>query len=372
MSSERRPDVPAASGFPHHSDYLRPSETQHREAVSNRPEAFWPVAEQQRAEFLRRVGAANDKLATAGARLPDAFTVYWVRHWADGFWRATQHGPPSVPGVRALIEFGDAIDAAFRLHNRQVVEPSDVEFTYYNRNLMTKRGPSPLSSYGKTLERDKRVSPRKFPRLAAPAPDLAPRIGCEEFLAWAGFLADDAAMTPKQRANLNRVGVDAGGWCVANGGDVTECERIVNNLVVQLRRQTDAVAAERGIDYALTSESCNLHDALRTVKQWLRRLPPPTPPMPADIYAPLRDLAREQSKQLRSVLEALCDQAGELSLGDVKALCQWSDPIESAWNSLRMRLNRELAPLGWGVCTKAGRARLVPPATQKRPKTSAK
>lgn len=82
---------------------------------------------------------------------------------------------------------------------------------------------------------------------------------------------------------------------------------------------------------------------------------------PPDPYAELRRLARGLSKQERAVIEALCDARGELSLADVKTLCDWHAPIESAWNSLRMRLNKKLTSHGWEVKTQAGTARLTKP-----------
>ena len=265
---EDRPDTPAVAGFLHHSNYLPSGE-------ANRPEAVWPHTQRQRAAFGRRVAVANDKLAAAGARLPDAFTAYWIRHWADSFWRATRHGPPSVPGVQALIDFGDVIDAQFRLRDRHGDEPCDAEFTYYDRELLRGDRPSTLgphgmtsgggsatltgttfsffmlSPHGKTLERDGFATPVPFPRLATPAPALALRIGCEEFLAWAGFLARDSALTPEQRAELNRVGVYVGGWCVANGGDVTDCDRIAKNLIHQLRQFTNTLSRKLTIGRAV-------------------------------------------------------------------------------------------------------------------------
>lgn len=274
--AEAPPDPPPAAPFPHYGDYSPPGS-------ANSPEAVWPQAQRRRDAFVCGVAVANDRLAVAGARLPDALTTYWTRQWADGFWRATQHARPSLEGVRALIDFGDVVHAEFRLNGGRGTKPRDVEFTYYDRVPRRGNFPIPLGTHAKTLERDDRVSPIPFPRLAAPVPGLAPRIRCEEFLAWGGFLAGDVLPTEAQWADLNRVGVDAVGerggdtvgWCVADGGDVTECQRIANNLVVQLRRQTDAVAEECGIDYALTSESCDLFDVLRTVKQWLRRLQTP-------------------------------------------------------------------------------------------------
>ena len=80
---------------------------------------------------------------------------------------------------------------------------------------------------------------------------------------------------------------------------------------------------------------------------------------PADAYAELRRLARDLSKQERAVTEALCDVGGELPLADVKTLCDWQDPIESAWNSLRTRLNKKLEPHGWTLKTKGRAARLT-------------
>ena len=267
------PENAPTARFPHYDDFLPPG-------FAGRPEVEWPGADARRSKFVQCVEAANRRLAPADARLPDALYQYWTRHWAAGFWRATQHGRPSLEGVRALIEFGDVVHADFRLNDGRGTEPRDVEFTYYDRVPLRENFPFPLGTHAKTSERDNRVSPINFPRPAAPVPGLAPRIRCEEFLTWGGFLAGDLLPTEAQWADLNRVGVDTVGergddmvgWCVANGGDVTECQRIANNFVVQLRRQTDAVAEERLIDYALTSESCNLYDVLRTVKQWLRRL----------------------------------------------------------------------------------------------------
>jgi hypothetical protein len=351
------PAAPTAASpsarFPHYDDYLPPG-------FANPPEDEWPCANARRAEFGRSLNAANRKLVPAGARLPDAFYTYWTRRWADGFWRATQLGRPSLEGVRALIDFGDVIDAEFRLNNRHGVEPSDVEFTYYDRDPL--RGaegrPFPLGSHGKTLENAKHVSPDTFPRLAAPAPAITPRIGCEEFLVWAGFLADDAALTPELWADLNRVGVDVGSWCVANGGDMTDCQRIADNLVNVLRRQTDAVAEERKIDYAFGLEVCNLQNVLRTVKQWMRRVQSSTQAMasiqlvPAEENIPydlLMHFARtELVGKERAVIEALCEAGGRIlksSLG-VKQGVDWDDADEGFRNAQR-RLNPKIQPLGY-------------------------
>jgi hypothetical protein len=79
----------------------------------------------------------------------------------------------------------------------------------------------------------------------------------------------------------------------------------------------------------------------------------------ADGFADLRRLARDLSKQERAFVEALCDAGGELSLVDVKTLCDWQDPIESAWNSLRTRLNKKLESHGWKVTTKGRAARIT-------------
>lgn len=86
------------------------------------------------------------------------------------------------------------------------------------------------------------------------------------------------------------------------------------------------------------------------------------PESPADPFAELRQFARTELKgQERAVIEALCDAAGELPLTDVKALCNWQDPIESAWNSLRMRTNKKLELQGWKVITRGRSARLTKP-----------
>lgn len=76
-------------------------------------------------------------------------------------------------------------------------------------------------------------------------------------------------------------------------------------------------------------------------------------------YAALRAFARNRLKgQERAVIEALCDAGGELSLSDMKTLCDWQDPIESAWNSLRIRVNKKLQSHGWKVRTQ-GRAAIL-------------
>jgi len=81
---------------------------------------------------------------------------------------------------------------------------------------------------------------------------------------------------------------------------------------------------------------------------------------PADPFADLRNYARTKLKgQERAVVEALCDAGGELPLADVKTLCDWQDPIESAWNSLRMRLNHKLESHGWKLKTQGRTARLT-------------
>jgi hypothetical protein len=173
------------------------------------------------------------------------------------------------------------IDAEFRLNNRQGVEPSDAEFTYYDiEPLRGAEGrPFPLGSHGKTMERDRRVYPIPFPRLATPVHGLAPRIRCGEFLAWAGFLAGNAQLTVEERADLNRVGVDTVGergdemvgWCVADGGDVGECQRIVDNLVAQLRQFTIVLSRELAIGRPVLPHGVPLPDAIAIVTLWLER-----------------------------------------------------------------------------------------------------
>jgi len=84
-----------------------------------------------------------------------------------------------------------------------------------------------------------------------------------------------------------------------------------------------------------------------------------------DPFADLRRFARAQLKgQERTLIEALCDAGGELPLADVKAMFDWQDPIESAWNSLRIRLNKKLEPHGWKVKTQGRAARLTRPDTE--------
>lgn len=46
-------------------------------------------------------------------------------------------------------------------------------------------------------------------------------------------------------------------------------------------------------------------------------------------------------------------------MADLKTLCDWQDPSESAWNSLRMRLNKKLEAHGWKVKTHGRAARLT-------------
>jgi hypothetical protein len=83
-------------------------------------------------------------------------------------------------------------------------------------------------------------------------------------------------------------------------------------------------------------------------------------PKPADDpYADLRQFGRNTLKgQERAVIEALCDAGGELTMADVKMLCEWEDPIDDAWNSLRKRLNNKIRPHGWNLETHDRRARL--------------
>jgi hypothetical protein len=83
------------------------------------------------------------------------------------------------------------------------------------------------------------------------------------------------------------------------------------------------------------------------------------PKPPADPYDDLRQLARKLSKQESNFIEAICNAKGELRLADVKTLNDWQEPIESAWNSLRSRLNKKLKPVSWKVIVKAKVARLT-------------
>jgi len=93
--------------------------------------------------------------------------------------------------------------------------------------------------------------------------------------------------------------------------------------------------------------------------------PPPTPtPAPTsatpDPFAALRRFAHDHLKgQQRRVLEALCASDGVLGLEMVQTICDWEDPIESSWNSLRCALNQKLRPLGWQIRTFDRTARLV-------------
>ena len=95
---------------------------------------------------------------------------------------------------------------------------------------------------------------------------------------------------------------------------------------------------------------------------------PPTPPTPTpaltsatpDPFAPLRRFAHDHLKgQQRRVLTALCDSDGVLGLEMVGGICDWEDPIESSWNSLRCALNQKLRPLGWQIRTHDRTAKLV-------------
>jgi hypothetical protein len=82
-------------------------------------------------------------------------------------------------------------------------------------------------------------------------------------------------------------------------------------------------------------------------------------PADADPFAEPRQFVRSKLKGLeRKVMEALFEASGELPLANVKTLCEWSDPIESVWNSLRLRLNKKLASLGWVLKTEGRKARL--------------
>jgi len=86
---------------------------------------------------------------------------------------------------------------------------------------------------------------------------------------------------------------------------------------------------------------------------------PPTGPTP-DPFAALRQFAHDRLKgQQRRVLTALCDSDGVLGLEMVQTICDWEDPIESSWNSLRCALNQKLRPLGWQIKTFNRTARLV-------------
>lgn len=76
-------------------------------------------------------------------------------------------------------------------------------------------------------------------------------------------------------------------------------------------------------------------------------------------FSELRNIVRDQLKgQERAVMDGLCDAGGEKSLADIKMLCGWLDPIESCWNSLRLRLNKKLHSYGWKIITHDRVARL--------------
>jgi hypothetical protein len=80
---------------------------------------------------------------------------------------------------------------------------------------------------------------------------------------------------------------------------------------------------------------------------------------PADPFAELREFAHAHLKgQGRAVIEALCAAGGELPLADVKTLCDWQDPIDDTWNSLRQRLNAKIIVHSWKLVTHDRKARL--------------
>jgi hypothetical protein len=139
--------------------------------------------------------------------------------------------------------------------------------------------------------------------------------------------------------------------------------RQANNLPADVPLDQSTLAAAQGMLAHLDSLATSNMAMRQSVVDLAARLGGGTTPLssgPADPFVDLRRFARTELKgQERAVIEALCDANGELSLADVKARCDWQDPIESSWNSLRTRLNKKLGRLRWRLITRDRTARLT-------------
>jgi hypothetical protein len=63
----------------------------------------------------------------------------------------------------------------------------------------------------------------------------------------------------------------------------------------------------------------------------------------------------------RRIIELICENGGQIRLADLAVApeIQWSDPLDSCWNSARTALNRKIWRLGWSIATIDRTARLI-------------
>lgn len=275
------PVAPSTSdgGFPHHRRYLTAG-------MAHSVGSVWPRAERQLNEFFRCVEVANRKLGEHGSRLPDALVSWWVREWADAVPWHTNFGGYGVADIRALYQFGRRIDRELRLSESpaDASRPSDVEFTCYDRALVRDDGhgrsrPEPLATFGYQAEDRAGFVPVPFPRTEADGHALSPRIGCDGFLHWAGFLASADPLTEDQLRELGHVGyseVGRDGWCRATHGE--QYGRIVVTILDRLRNAITHVSDALGNAVELIPRKGRFDDALSRVSVWLARANPSPPP----------------------------------------------------------------------------------------------
>ena len=261
-------------GFPHYESYLPAQKTVSMAAV-------WPKAKAQFDAFQRAVKTANGKLAESKARLPQAFTEWWVWNWADELLLRTRGFRSGLADIQAVYEFGRLADGALRLSDTSAdaVYPRDAEFTYYDRPLLTKNRkggysrPHHFPSFGMPPDGDGSFVPVPFPRAPTP-PMLAPQMSCMEFSEWAWFLASPEPLTPSQLEELSHVGcTEAGlsGWCLTNSRHHEERRLFTTGLRKCFQAWVICVSDELGIAAVSLPEGSAFQDTLNAVSGWLER-----------------------------------------------------------------------------------------------------
>jgi len=266
------PPNPSVAGFPSHSSYMPPGDL-------NSASEVWPLASRQLDEFLRCLEAADSKLHSfAGAMLPPALPLWWVRAWADGFLGSTR-SVTRVDDIRATYQFARRLDRLLRVTDAPADEPHpfDAEFTYYDRPLTRNNdegvpGPAPLAHFGHDFERDHGYTPIRFPRSPVPPQSLDPRLRSAEFLAWGGFLASPEPLTEGQRAELGRVGCSdhgVGEWCRLFATHGFQCGRVAESALDRLRWGVQHVADSMRIPPRVVPRDVPFSDALTAVAEWL-------------------------------------------------------------------------------------------------------
>ena len=260
-------------GFPHYESYLPAQNTVSMAAV-------WPKAKSQFHAFQRAVTTANGKLTESKARLPHAFSEWWVWNWADELLLRSRGFRPGLADIQAAYEFGRCVDGPLRLSDTSAVYPRDAEFTYYDRPLLApnRKGgfsrPQHFPSFGTPPSGDTSFVPVPFPRSPIPHPMIVPQLSCEGFMEWAGFLASPGPLTPFQLEELSHVGCTEGGrndWCLTNSRHHEERRLFTTELRKCFQAWVICVSDELGIAAVSLPEGSAFQNTLNAVLGWLER-----------------------------------------------------------------------------------------------------